>query len=118
LREATVVEAQDLWPLNYFWSRPEEGETAKSVIQPKVEEGGGPSLERARSAAEIMEDIAVLEGQDGSVRTEVALGAHLMALNRLRREILKDHRNDQTLRQRIEEVIQHNLARLEKIHHV
>jgi MoxR-like ATPase len=118
LREATNVEIQDLWPLNYFWSRPEEAETAKNVIQPKVEEAGGPSLEMARPAAEILEDITVLEGQEASVRTEIALGAHLMALNRLRREILKSHRNNQTLRQRIEEVIQHNLARLERMQHV
>ena len=39
----------------------------------------------------------------------------LPALNRLRREILKDHRDDLSLRQRIEAVIQQNLNRLENI---
>jgi MoxR-like ATPase len=62
-----------------------------------------------------MEDISVLEEQENSVRSDVALGAHLMALNRLRQEIIREHRDNQSLRQRIENVIQHNLARLESI---
>jgi len=115
LRQASVAEAQDLWPLNYFWSRLEEAEAAQNVIQPFVAEGGGPSLNLARPAADIMADISVLEEQENSVRSDVALGAHLMALNRLRQEILREHRDNQSLRQRIENVIQHNLARLESI---
>jgi MoxR-like ATPase len=115
LREATVADAQDLWPLNHFWSRPEEAEAARTVVQPRVAEAGGPALELTRSAADILEDLAVLEAQAPAVRSEVALGAHLMALNRLRREILKDHRDDLELRQRIEAVIQQNLNRLESI---
>ena len=94
LREATVADAQDLWPLNHFWSRPEEAEAAKTVVQPRVAEAGGPTLELIRSVTDILEDIAVLEAQAPAVHSEVALGAHLMALNRLRREILKDHRDD------------------------
>ncbi len=113
LREATVADAQDLWPLNHFWSRPEEAEAAKTVVQPRVAEAGGPALELTRSVSDILEDIAVLEAQAPAVSSEVALGAHLMALNRLRREILKDHRDDLELRQRIEAVIQQNLNRLE-----
>jgi len=109
LRQATVAEAQDLWPLNYFWSHLEEAEAAKNVIQPKVAEGGGPTLSLARSAADIMDDITVLEEQETIVRTDVALGAHLMALNRIRQEILRDHRDNQPLRQRIDDVIQRNL---------
>jgi len=115
LRQATVAEMQDLWPLNYFWSRLEEAEAAQNVIQPKVAEGGGPSLNLARPAADIMADISVLEEQENSVRSDVALGAHLMALNRLRQEIQRYHRENQPLRQRIENVIQHNLSRLENI---
>ncbi len=118
LRGAEAVEVRDLWPLNYFWSRMEEAETARNVIQPKVEEGGGAPLEMARPAAEIMEDIEVLERQEASARTEVAIGAHLMALNRLRREILKSHRGNQELIRRIEQSIQNNLIRLEGVHHV
>ncbi|MFO1433403.1 MAG: AAA family ATPase [Candidatus Competibacteraceae bacterium] len=113
LREATVADAQDLWPLNHFWSRPEEAEAAKTVVQPRVAEAGGPALELTRPVDDILEDIAVLEAQAPAVNSEVALGAHLMALNRLRREILKDHRDDLELRQRIETVIQQNLNRLE-----
>ncbi|MCP4696696.1 MAG: AAA domain-containing protein [Gammaproteobacteria bacterium] len=118
MRESDKAEVQDLWPLNYFWGRPEEAETAKGVVQPKVEDAGGPVLARVREALDIMEDIEVLVQQEANVRTEVALGAHLMTLNRLRREILKDHRGDQSLRKRVEDVIQHNLARLEKMDRV
>ncbi len=118
LRGAETAEARDLWPLNYFWSRVEEAETARNVIQPKVEEGGGAPLELSRPAAEILEDIEVLERQEDSARTEVAVGAHLMALNRLRREILKSHRKDATLVKRIEQAIVKNLGRLEEMHHV
>lgn len=116
LREASVAEVQDLWPLNHFWSRLEEAEAARTVVQPRVTEAGGPLLELTRSAADILEDIAVLEAPHAPVRTEVALGAHLMALNRLRREILKDHRDNAELRRRIDTVIQHHLNRLENAH--
>ena len=118
LRKSTTAEIQDLWPLNYFWGRPEEAEAAKKVIEPKIEEAGGTITSNQRETTDIIEDIQVLERQEESVRTEIALGAHLMALNRLRREVLKDHREDQELRQRIEEVIQRNLARMEKVQHV
>jgi len=118
LRGAEVAEAQDLWPLNYVWSRPEEVEAAKQVIQPKVEEGGGRVLERARDSEELLEDIAVLENQAPSVRTEAALGAHLAALNRLRREILRDHRGDTELRNRVEAVIRAGLQQLEGMQYV
>lgn len=116
LREASVAEIRDLWPLNHFWSRLEEAEAARTVVQPRVAEAGGPLLELTRSAADILEDIAVLEAPHSPVRTEVALGAHLMALNRLRREILKDHSDNGELRQRIDTVIQHHLNRLENAH--
>jgi len=116
LREASVAEMVDLWPLQHFWSRPEEAEPARAVVQPRLAEAGGTTLELTRSATDILEDIAVLEAQAPTVRSEVALGAHLMALNRLRREILKDHRDDGALRSRVEAVIQQNLTRLESTH--
>lgn len=118
LRGAEVAEAQDLWPLNYVWSRPEEAEAAKEVIQPRVEEGGGRALEEARDATEIMEEIRVVESQSPNARTEAAVGAHLMKLSGLRREILRDHRGDEALRARIEAVISDGMKRLEGMQHV
>lgn len=118
LRESDTVEVQDLWPLNYFWSRVEEAETARAVIQPRVEDAGGPVMVRVRPALEILDDISVLEAQESYIRNDVALGAHLMALNRLRREILKDHRDDQELRRRIDEVIKQNLTKMGTVQHV
>jgi MoxR-like ATPase len=118
LRHSTVAELQDLWPLNYVWSRPEEAEAAKTVIQPKVQEGGGAPLRLARDAADLMDDITTLESQESRLRGEVAIGAHLMALNRLRREILMDHRSNTVLTQRIEGVIERNIAALEGLYHV
>lgn len=118
LRGAEVAEAQDLWPLNHVWSRLDEAEAARSVIQPKVEEGGGRILARARQASDLLEDIAVLEAQSPNVRTEIAMGAHLMALSRLRREILADHRGNDDLSRRIEEVIRNDMIRLEAMQYV
>lgn len=116
LRESTQAEAQDLWPLNHVWSRPEEAETLKSVVQPRVAEGGGPSFDLSRPAEEILLDLEVLIEQEPTVRTEVALGAHLMALNRLRREALAHHRQNSALRQRVEEAIQRAMSRMEAVH--
>jgi MoxR-like ATPase len=118
LRKAEVAEPQDLWPLIHVWSRTEEAEAARAVIQPKLEEAGGRTLTRARLAADLLEDIAVLEAQSPNVRTEIAIGAHLMALSRLRQEILRDHRPNTDLRQRIEVVIRDDLGRLEAMQHV
>jgi MoxR-like ATPase len=115
LREANVADAQDLWPLNHFWSRPEEAEAARTVVQPRVTEAGGPALVLTRPALDIEDDLAVLATQAPTLRSEVAIGAHLMALNRLRREILKDHRDAADLRQRVEDLIQQSLVRLEQV---
>ena len=115
LRQAEVAEVQDLWPLNHVWSRPEEADVLRAVVQPRVDEAGGPSFDAARSAEEILLDLDVLVDQAPAVRTEVALGAHLMALNRLRREVLGHHRGDVALRQKVEEAIKHAMTRLEAV---
>lgn len=113
LRDATVAGARDLWPLNHVWSRPEEAEALREVVQPRVAEAGGPALDPVRPAAEIALDLEVLVEQAPAVQSEVALGAHLMALNRLRREALSHHRDDEALRQRIEAAIESAMGRLE-----
>ncbi|MCP4664419.1 MAG: AAA domain-containing protein, partial [bacterium] len=54
LRESDVAEARDLWPLNHVWSRPGEAEVLRGVVQPRVDEAGGPSLDVARGTDEIV----------------------------------------------------------------
>ena len=115
LRRANVADAQDFWPLEHLWTRPEEAETLTSVIQPRVAEAGGRLRDTTRPAQEILADLEVLVEQEVDLRGDVALGAHLMALGRLRREALFQHPTDGDLRGRIEAVIQGALGRLEEI---
>jgi hypothetical protein len=99
--------------LNHTWSRPEEAAVLQNVVQPRVAEAGGPSLATARPVEEIVLDLEALAAEEPRLRSEVALGAHLMSLGRLRREVLKDHRDSTELRQRVEEAIRRGLSRLE-----
>lgn len=115
LRRAHIADAQDLWPLEHLWSRPEEAETLTSVIRPRVAEAGGHLRDTTRPAQEILADLEVLVEQEARLRGDIALGAHLQALGRLRREALLQHPTDGELRGRIEAVIQGALGRLEEI---
>jgi MoxR-like ATPase len=116
LREGTEAGPQDLWPLLHVWSRNEEVEPLRKVVQPRVEEAGGPVLAAVRPQEDLLLDLQVLEGQEPALRSEVALGAHLMALSRLRREALADHRGDAALCRRVDAVIQRVMTRLEGVH--
>jgi MoxR-like ATPase len=113
LRKADAAEQQDLWPLCHIWSRPEEADALRAIVEPRVREAGGPALDPARKAEEIAKDLAVLAAQVDSLHTEAALGAHLMSLNRLRREALRNHRGDGALRKRVDDTIQRVLGCLE-----
>ena len=116
LREAEEAGPQDLWPLGHIWGRPSEAEIARSVVQPRVEAAGGPSVTGVRTVAEIRADLNVLNERVPAVRTESALGAHLMALNRLRRETLRDHRTQTELVKDVETSIRRAMSRLEETH--
>jgi MoxR-like ATPase len=113
LREADVAEARDFWPLNHVWGRPEEAEVLRAVVQPRVDEAGGPRLDISRGIEEIVLDLEALVGDEPRLRTEVAVGAHLMSLNRLRRETIEHHRGNDEMRRRIEDAIRHAMSRLE-----
>ena len=116
LREAEEADVVDFWPLNHFWSRPEEVESVHKVVGPRLAEAGGLRSEAGRPVGELVADLDWLLGQGPGVRTRVALEAHLMAFNRLRREVLKDHRENTDLRRRIEEAIQQAIGQLEDAH--
>ncbi len=117
LDRRNTAELKDLWPLNHIWGRPEEAEHLQKVVQQRVEEGGGPTLHRHRSTDSIVAELATLQGQELTLSGEVALGAHLMALGRLRREILVHHAGNPELRRGTEEAIARLLSRMEG-HHV
>jgi MoxR-like ATPase len=116
LREASEAEVQDLWPLNHFWTKSEEVDSVRGVIEPRIKQAGGPAAESTRAPEAILKDLELLVSREPSVRTHVALGAHLMDLNRLRREAIRSHREDGALRNAIEGVIQKILNQLEGAH--
>jgi MoxR-like ATPase len=113
LREATEAEILDLWPLFHLWNRPEEADILKTVLQPRLEEAGFQFVDRSRPISEIMMDLETIEAQELLLSSESAIGAHLMALNKLRHEIIANHPHDLDGRKRIEQVIQQGLARLQ-----
>jgi MoxR-like ATPase len=112
LRRAEEAGPEDLWPLNYFWLGVEEAEVARRVIQPRVDAGGGPRLDSTRSVDEILADLSVIRAQEPRLHSEVALGAHLKAINRLRRELIRDHPGDVDARRTVEEAVQFVMKRL------
>jgi MoxR-like ATPase len=116
LREAETAGPQDLWPLLHVWSRAAEADALRQVVQPRVEEAGGAVLSAVRPVEDILLDLQVLIEQEPALRSEVAISAHLMALNRLRREVLAGHRSDASLNGRIDQVIHRVMARLEEAH--
>lgn len=116
MRESGTAEAADLWPLRHVWSRPDEAESVRGVIEPRLSEAGATRRGPVRPAQEIADDTLVLEQQAASLRGDAALGAFLSAANRLRREVLHDHPADAALRTRIETLIQATLGRMEGAH--
>lgn len=113
LRKADKGAIQDLWPLNHIWTRPEEAKVIKSVINPRLTQAGVESINTARPAGDIVLDLETLKLQEGTVMSDAALGAHLMALNKLRRELINDHPHDNDTRKLVEEVIQRGLKKME-----
>ena len=113
LRESNTAAIQDLWPLLHMWGKPEEAEVMRSVITPRLAEAGDSTLDLARPVVDIMMDLDVLVNQESLVITESAIGAFLMALNKLRRELINNHPSDKESQQKVEEVIKRGLHRLE-----
>jgi MoxR-like ATPase len=112
LRGADRAEPQDFWPLNHIWSLPEEAAPLANVVQPRVAEAGGPALSLARPATEILEDLDVLEGQESGLRRETQVVAHLGRYNELRREATRQHRDNATLRARLDTAIERLMGQL------
>ncbi|CAK0759162.1 MoxR-like ATPase [Gammaproteobacteria bacterium] len=79
--------ACDLWPLVHIWNEPEEEAILREVIQPLVEEAGGPTLEVHRSLEDLREDLELLASRIPDLRGDGIFTAHLAALSQLRREL-------------------------------
>lgn len=113
LRGAESAEAVDLFPLLHLWDRPEEADILKTVLQPRLEEAGLDSVEMSRPVAEIIMDLDTIASQEPLLSSESAVGAHLMALNKLRQELIANHPQDIDARKKVEAVIQQGLQLLE-----
>jgi MoxR-like ATPase len=114
LKGAETATNADLWPLLHLWSRPEEADAFNAVMQPRMDDYR-ELLDTKRSVAEILLDLEVLESRERMFNSGAAMGAHLTALNKLRRELINEHPTDIEARKRVEEVVQNGLKRLEAI---
>lgn len=108
--------AADLWPLYHVWSRPSDAPILRRALEPRIVEAGGAARPRTRSIKELLADLEVLEERQQGLRGETAIAAHLMALNRVRREALLDRPDDKALRERIEAAVRRALTQLEETH--
>ena len=113
LRESSIAEIQDFRPLEHIWSRPDEVRQIREVIQPRIAEAGGTSGEAVRPPEDILSHLATLVSQPPRQRAGAAAGAYLMALNRLRRELIHDHPGDASARHKVDQVIRTFLETME-----
>lgn len=116
LRGARQATEQDFWPLLYIWGRPEEIEVLRSAVEPHLSESQRAAFTSVRPVAEILLDLETLSHQQIHLTTETARAAHLMGMNKLRREVLNDHPRDLEARKRIEDAIQDGLRLMEGSH--
>lgn len=112
----TAAQVADIWPLKHMWTTGEDAEVLRQIIDHHLTEAGAPPASRRRPEAELRADLALLEARTQGLRNPGALGAHLMALGRLRREALLEHPDDTALRRDIEAAIARAMAALEEPH--
>lgn len=103
------ADVRDLWPLNHMWNTPEDVPILRQVVQPLVEEAGGPALETYRKVEDLVEELELLESRAPALTGEGAFTAHLSSLAQIRRELLLYHVDEKELLQRVERLIQQQL---------
>jgi MoxR-like ATPase len=94
LREADVASAVDLWPLEHFWSDPEDAHVIRQAIADRIAEDPSAPSRPGRTPAEILADAQFEVDQLISGRfaiTEGLVTATLQTLGRLRRELYVGH---------------------------
>jgi MoxR-like ATPase len=111
IRGAALLEGRDqatpadLWPLLHCWNAPEDRAVLAEVIQPLVDEAGGPAGETHRSLPDLADALDLLESRAADLTGQGAQTAHLGALAQIRRELLLHHPDEAELRGRTEAVI-------------
>jgi MoxR-like ATPase len=106
----------DLWPLYHLWSRIADAPVFRSTVEPHLVAGGAARVARTRDPADLLADLETLQKRGRQVRGEAAVGAHLMALGRLRREAALEHPADRALRETIDAAVHAVMAELEAAH--
>ncbi len=104
---------RDLWPLTHVWSTPEEAVALRDVIQPLIEEAGGPVLEARRPLEDLREELALLVAYAPNLRGEEMFTAHLTALGQLRRDVIFHAPRSNDLLTRLEAEIERILTVME-----
>jgi MoxR-like ATPase len=106
---------RDLWPLNHMWNNPEDVPILRQVVQPLVEEAGGPALDTHRLLEDLVEELELLEGRAPALTGEGAFTVHLSSLAQIRRELLLYHVDAKELLQRVERLIQQQLEAMRAV---
>ncbi|MCG8423058.1 MAG: AAA family ATPase [Proteobacteria bacterium] len=107
-----VAQRADLWPLRHMWTAREEANVLHKLVDQHIDEGG-PIKPTGRIREDILDSLALLQSQLERQRGQTALGAHLMQLGRLRREVLVEHNGDNQLLGQMDGAIRAALSRLE-----
>ncbi len=82
-------------------------------MNPRLQEAGVDTIQRYRLVAEIMLDLETIAAQTPYLSSESALGSYLMALNKLRQELIANYPQDVDARKRVEVFIQQGLELLQ-----
>jgi len=115
LEGRSEADVRDLWPLNHVWNTPEDVPILRQVVQPLVEEAGGPALDTHRPLEDLVEELELLESRAPALTGEGAFTAHLSALAQIRRELLLYHTDAGELLQRVERLIQQQLEAMRTV---
>ncbi len=102
-------DARDLWPLNHMWNHAEDVKMVRQVVQPVVDEAGGPALETHRPLESLTDEFELLAGRSAAIQGTGALTTHLGSLAQIRRELMLYHTGEQELLRRVEKTIRQQL---------
>ncbi len=85
-------------------------------MESRLAEAGELALEVARPVADVMLDLETLGSQEAQITSEAAVGAHLTALNKLRRELINNFPNDKEALAKVDEAVNRGLKIMENVH--
>jgi MoxR-like ATPase len=116
LRLSTQAELEDFWPLEHLWTSPSEAEAMGNIIHSRMAEAGGRTDRRVRQVQDIQLEFETLVSNAPTMYSDASIGAHLMALNSLRRELAMSHPDATEVRQRVDQMIHSVMSKLEPEH--